>query len=189
MGKGTAIIRATSKDSGLTAECTVTVSLHKETINSGNNQTNSTHANNEPIDNEPSENKPNEPQPSDSEAVIPETPNTEPITYDELTVSLNANLSTGTSTSLVTTPNGTQWSTDTVYMISATASASGGSDGYEYRFEVLQNGSVIEDTRWFSITSYFHYEVPSDGVYEVRVTVQDSRGKTATATQTVTSVQ
>ena len=62
-----------------------------------------------------------------------------------------------------------------------TASATGGSGGYSYKFEILQNGNVTKSTGWTS-NNGISGSISGNGTCTLRVTVKDSSGKTASET-------
>ena len=65
-------------------------------------------------------------------------------------------------------------------LLSATASASGGSGSYQYNWKVLLNGAAISETG-FSTGSSYSYTASDTGTYIFAVTVQDSSGTSVTA--------
>lgn len=60
-------------------------------------------------------------------------------------------------------------------------SAAGGSGGYSYRFEILQNGEAAEPAGWTS-NNAISGSLSGNGSCVVAITVRDSSGKTASAT-------
>lgn len=58
------------------------------------------------------------------------------------------------------------------------ASATGGTGDYEYRFEILQNGECTDSTDW-SDKNAISGELSGNGTCAVRITVRDSSGETA----------
>lgn len=66
-----------------------------------------------------------------------------------------------------------------------TATATGGSGGYQYKFDIIKNGSIVRTSGWQSSAST-EFSFSTGGTYIARVTVRDSQGQTATASETVT---
>lgn len=66
------------------------------------------------------------------------------------------------------------------YDISANV-AGGSSNGYSYKFEIIQNGSVSKTTGW-TTNNGISGTLSGNGTCELRITVKDSSGATATNT-------
>lgn len=66
-----------------------------------------------------------------------------------------------------------------------TAAATGGSGDYQYKFDIIKNGSVVKSSGWQTSASE-NFSFPTGGTYTARVTVRDSHGQTATASETAT---
>lgn len=66
------------------------------------------------------------------------------------------------------------------------ATATGGSGDYQYKFVIIKGGSTIYNSGWQKSSTGAEKTVSSGGSFIVRVTVQDSRGVTATAEESVT---
>ncbi len=62
---------------------------------------------------------------------------------------------------------------------SLSAAASGGSGDYEYFFEVIQNGEVTNASDDWGVENAIRSRISGVGSCEVRITVRDSSGKTA----------
>lgn len=62
---------------------------------------------------------------------------------------------------------------------SLSAAASGGSGDYEYFFEVIQNGEVTNASDDWGVENAIRTRISGVGSCEVRITVRDSSGKTA----------
>lgn len=62
---------------------------------------------------------------------------------------------------------------------SLSATASGGSGDYEYFFEVIQNGEVTNASDDWGVENAIRTRISGVGSCEVRITVRDSSGKTA----------
>ena len=61
------------------------------------------------------------------------------------------------------------------------ASAAGGTGGYEYRFEILQNGECTDSTDWSEMNA-ISGRLSGNGTCVVSITVKDSSGETASTT-------
>ena len=62
---------------------------------------------------------------------------------------------------------------------SLSAAASGGSGDYEYFFELIQNGEVTNASDDWGVENAIRTRISGVGSCEVRITVRDSSGKTA----------
>lgn len=104
------------------------------------------------------------------------------VGYAELTItSFNSG---GYSSSVMATTNmGSYFKKEIGFK--PTAVAAGGSGNYQYKFDVIKNGSVVKTSGWQSSASS-EFTFSSGGTYTARVTVRDSIGQTATASETVT---
>ena len=103
------------------------------------------------------------------------------VDYAELTATINSG---GYSSSSMVSVNGHAVFTKSIGF-KPKATASGGSGDYEYKIDIIKNGSTIYTTGWQKSSNASH-DVSSGGTYTVKVTVRDSRGVTATASETIT---
>ena len=103
------------------------------------------------------------------------------VDYAELTATINSG---GYSSSSMASVNGHAVFTKSIGF-KPKATASGGSGDYEYKIDIIKSGSTIYTTGWQKSSSASH-DVSSGGTYTVKVTVRDSRGVTATASETIT---
>lgn len=103
------------------------------------------------------------------------------VEYPELQVTVSGG---GYSSSSMVVVNGYAMGSKSLGF-SASASAQGGSGEYQYKFDLLRNGAVIKSSGWQSESSA-DLTVSSGGTYTIQVTVRDSRGVTATASDTST---
>lgn len=109
------------------------------------------------------------------------------VEYAELTItSFNSGGYSSTSTSSVGIGGWTSSSTYKTIGFKPKATASGGSGDYQYKFDIIKNGSIVKTSGWQSGSSS-EFTFSSGGTYTARVTVRDSIGQTATASETVTA--
>lgn len=104
------------------------------------------------------------------------------VDYPELTVSLESG---GYSSYTMASINGYGVSTKSIGF-NPSATASGGSGEYQYKFDIFSGSAQINTSGWQTSESGTKFSVYSGGTYTVTVTVKDSRGVTATASETVT---